>query len=324
MPYPTYPLARLAFTAALAFSAVACSTTTTHTDTPLLTVPQTAVSANVFPPRYKAGTARATIFARLNAYRQACGFPAYAENQTLDAAAEAHAKYMAANAMAVTDVQSLAGVDFTGTTYAARAARFGYPDVGVGGVSNSILTTVDRTDDEYGRALLDGWLSGVYHAWLVASPLTELGLGSLKTQTNGMPKVLANVTVAYLQNLPGNLPLTFPCQGTSGVPYGASGESPAPPDTAGSWGTPIAVSANPNDTVRLTAGSLTSLDGSRLNLELLDSSNDKNHEVEPYSAVAYPTRPLLPDTTYSVTLTGTVNGKAFTREFTFRTGDQMG
>jgi hypothetical protein len=56
-------------------------------------------------------------------------------------------------------------------------------------------------------------------------------------------------------------------------------------------------------------------------LQVLDSAKDPNKLLQPYQGVAYPTTPLSPNSQYTVSLTGTINGVAFARTFTFTTGN---
>ncbi|WP_321820868.1 MULTISPECIES: CAP domain-containing protein [unclassified Burkholderia] len=289
---------------------------------PALPANQTADTANVSPAQYKAGTPQAVLFETLNAMRVQCGFPAYTENLALDAAAQAHSAYMVVNDGTVVDSEVPLAKGFVGATYAERAAKYGFPSgsVGVGGVANSYMRSTELTDEQYGQAVLAGWVSGVYHAFVVASPLTQIGIGWGKITLGAYPKVLSDLTVSNLQPIAGDLPLTFPCEGSTGVPHTGFGETPTPPGTEGAWGSPIALSGSPWDVLRLTTGTMTDASGRVVELELLDSSTDVNHEVEPYAAVAYPSKPLMPLSSYTATIAGTVNGKPFTRHFTFHTG----
>jgi len=65
-------------------------------------------------------------------------------------------------------------------------------------------------------------------------------------------------------------------------------------------------------------------DANLISLKVLDSATDPNKLLPKFEGVAYPTSPLQPNTTYSVSITGTVNGTAFSRNFTFTTGNVIG
>ncbi|WP_166742045.1 CAP domain-containing protein [Burkholderia cepacia] len=286
---------------------------------------QTPTSGNVNSPTYSAGSMELAAFTLLNQQRQACGFPALTENTTLDQAAKAHVQYLATN-NAVVDEEVSGNQGFTGVTYADRATHFGYPSssVLVTGVSAGYYTNATLTDAQYGEQLVYQWLSGVYHIAVAAWPITTVGVGMNKITFNGFPQVQGSLTIANLQPMTTSGPLTFPCQGTTGVAYKAGGESPTPPGTSGPWGTPVAVAGNPADTIVMQSGTMTDTSGNVISLKVLDSATDPNKLLPKFEGVAYPVAPLSPNTSYSVVLTGTYNGTPFTRTFSFTTGTVTG
>jgi uncharacterized protein YkwD len=287
----------------------------------------TATSANVTTPQYAANSAQLAVFNTINQQRQACGFPALVENTQLDQAAQAHASYMGQNGGLITDTETSGNPGYTGQAYSDRAIHFGYPALQTaysGGASAGYYTNATLTEAEYAQQVVAEWLGGVYHIAVAAWPVTEIGVGWNETAFNGFPEVHSTAMIANLQPLPGTLPLTFPCQGTTGVPYEESGEQPTPPNTSGAFGTPVAVTGNSTDTVLLTSGTMTDAQGNVIALQLLNAANDPNKELPAFEAVAYPAAPLAANTTYSVSLTGTRNGTAFSRTFTFTTGNVIG
>ncbi|MBN3785699.1 CAP domain-containing protein [Burkholderia sp. Ac-20353] len=286
---------------------------------------QTPTSNNVTTPTFAAGSMESAAFTLLNQQRQTCGFPALTENTTLDQTAMAHAQYLGAN-NAMSDTEVVGNVGFTGVTYVDRAAHFGYPSssIAIMGVSAGYYTNATLTDVQYGQQLVYQWLAGVYHIAIAAWPITTIGVGMNKTTFNGFPEIQGSLTIANFQPMTTSGPLTFPCQGTTGVAYKAGGESPTPPNTSGPWGTPVAVAGNATDTILMQSGTMTDTSGNVINLKVLDSSTDPNKLLPKFEGVAYPTSPLQPNTTYSVSITGTVNGTAFSRNFTFTTGNVIG
>ncbi|GAB6852607.1 CAP domain-containing protein [Paraburkholderia kururiensis] len=286
---------------------------------------QTATSGNVPTPQYAATSAQLAAFNLINAQRQQCGFPTLVENTTLDQATAAHAAYMGLNGGTITDSEASGSAGFTGVTYNDRAVHFGYPNgTSSIGVSGGFYTNAKLTETEYGQQIAYDWLSGVYHMSIGVWPTTNIGLGWNETTFNGFPEIQASAMATTLQAMPGTMPLTFPCQGTTGVPYSSGGESPTPPGTSGNWGMPVAVIANPSDTVVLSSASMTDTSSHTVTLQLLDSANDPNKLLPAFEAVAYPASPLSPNTTYTVSITGTINGTNFSRTFTFTTGNIVG
>jgi len=297
------------------------------TGTPQASTPsQTATSANVATPQYAAGSAQIAAFQLLNRYRQQCGFAELTENRTLDQAAQAHATYMDDNGGTITDTEVAGNQGYTAVTYADRAVAAGYPSTAfAGGASGGFYTNATLTQTQYGQQIMYGLMTGVYHVAIAVWPVSEIGIGFAQEAYNGFPEVQASFQIGNLQPSTGTGPLTFPCQGTTGLPYSIGGEIPSPPNTSGNFGTPIAVAGlNIGDTIVLTSGTIIPADGSAITLDLLDSTNDPNQVLPQYEAVAYPTLPLLPNTAYTVSITGTDNRIAFSRNFTFTTGSIVG
>lgn len=288
------------------------------------------VTGTVATPQYAANSAQIAAFNLLNSYRTQCGFPALQENTVLDQAAQNHAKYMGLN-NAVSDTETSGSTGFTGTSYQARAVAAGFPNTSnTGGVSSVYSTlTSSFTSTQAGQNLMYSWLAGVYHLGTVVFPITTIGIGEYEnTVVSGgynWTQAWGTLTLSNPQSQAlSNGPLTFPCAGVTGVPYKSTAESPTPPNVSGSgWGTPIVVMGNSSDTIVLQSASVTGPSGS-VALQILNSTTDPNKQIQPYQAVAYPTSPLLPNTQYSVTLTGTVNGTAYSRNFTFTTGNVVG
>jgi len=275
-------------------------------------------------PQYASGSATLAMFNQVNTYRQQCGFPAVQENTILDQAAQSHSMWEGLN-NTVADNETAGQQGFTGVTYLDRAAHFGFPTTNAigGGVSAAHWTASALTETQYGQLLVNQWFTGVYHAPVVLTPVTKIGIGEYETSLSGFPAAWGSATLedTSIQQLTTGAPLTFPCQGVTGLPPKAHTETPTPPNTSGPWGTPVIVMGNATDTIVLTSGTMTDPSGNVINLQLLYSANDPNKELQSYQAVAYPTTPLAENTTYTVNVSGTQNGTPFTKPpFTFTTG----
>ncbi|AMU04608.1 serine protease (plasmid) [Burkholderia cenocepacia] len=291
--------------------------------------PSTSVPGTVDTPQYAAGSAQLAAMNLLNQYRTQCGFPALKQNTVLDQASQAHAQYMGLN-NGVTDSEVSGSQGFTGATYADRATHFGFPSSAIGaGVSGGFAVTSNGFSQSIaGTGFVNSLVAGVYHLSAVMYPTELAGFGEYETQsvvqgttvTTAWQSIsLRNTSTVQLASSP----LTFPCQGVTGVPYASRGETPTPPNVSGMWGTPIAVVGNITDTVSLSTATLTSGSG-QIALQVLNATTDPNKLVQQNTAVAYSTSPLSPSTQYSATLTGTVNGQPFSRNFTFTTGSSAG
>lgn len=298
-------------------SAPAASTTSTTTSS-------TTSTGTLAAPQYPAGSQELAAFNQLNSMRQQCGFPAVRENTLLDTAANNHYTYMVDNQ--VTGHYEVSGnPGFTGVTPQNRATAVGYA-YGAGEENAGLNSNVG------GAVSVLGLASVPYHLADMFTPYSEVGLkyGTFIVGPSASSYVFEMMTGggAAPQTFY-NTPLTFPCQGTTGVDYESSGpENPEPTingtvfNVSTPIGTPIALIGNVSDTVVLTSGSLTDPNNNQIALNLLDSANDSNHEMPAYAAAAFPTSALQANTTYVATLTGTINGNTFTRQFSFTTGAQ--
>ncbi|SAL05227.1 SCP-like extracellular [Caballeronia calidae] len=308
------------------------SSPTTSTPTSSSSSTSQTVTGTLSTPQYASTSAQLAAFNMLNQYRTQCGFPALQENTVLDTAAQNHAKYIGLN-NTITDTEVLGNPGFTGVTYATRATYATFPQsvfvTGASGAGNEAFSS-SFSAAVAGQQFIYSLLGGVYHNVVAAYPANLVGYGEYQTQstvgaytyTDSWQSMSLSSTQAQTVS---NAPLTFPCQGVSGLPYKDVLETPTAPNASSSgWGTPVVVMGNSTDAVLLQSGTMTDTSGNQIILQVLNSTTDPNKELAAFQAVAYPASPLSPNTTYSVSLTGTVNGTAFSRSFTFTTGNVVG
>ncbi|MBU9589465.1 CAP domain-containing protein [Burkholderia multivorans] len=292
--------------------------------------PSATVPGTVESPQYAAGSAQLAALTLLNQYRSQCGFPALKQNTVLDQAAQNHAKYIGEN-NAVTDTEVPGNAGYTGATYIDRAVAAGFPGgvIGIGASGANAVFTNNFNATVAGQQFVGSLLGGAYHAVVATFPVDLVGFGESETQTTSGSYTFTeswqsiSMYAAKPQALQGG-PKTFPCDGVTGVPYRGIGEVPTPPNVSSSgWGTPITVMGNLTDVINMQSASVTGPSGT-VDVQILNSDSDPNKLLGKYQAVAYPTSPLQPNTTYSVTINGTVNGAAFSRTFSFATANTAG
>ena len=317
-----------------------CSNGTIQTSTVSQSAAQAACPASTTVPagttvatsQYTSTSVQSAMFAQINSLRATCGFPAVQENTLLDQAAQNHAQYMIANGGLITDTETQGNPGFTGVTGQDRADALGWPSsvyAGAGDVGYYTNATLSNT--QYGQNLVAAWATGVYHQTMIAFPGKLFGLGVAQTTYAGFPQLAAGGMIGQLNTTPGTLH-TFPCAGVTGLPYAMLGEVPQPPNVVGTmfgspaWGTAQSVwSDNANDVVLITSASMIPAGGSTsVALNILTSLNDSNHLVWQSYSTAYPTSPLTPNTTYNVTLTGTLNGAPFNLNYSWTSGSTVG
>jgi hypothetical protein len=283
-------------------------------------------------PTYAADSAELAIFVRINEFRAACGFQPYKQNAILDQSQKKHADYIFANDRIIVDYEVPGKPGFAGVTPLDRAIPFGWPqELWVGGGNAGIYTVPARSDYTYGVNIADAWATGVYHQPIIATPADLAGIALVRTEWQGYPQLMGGIALSLSRSDaaktgdPAAMPLTFPCQGLSNVPYLGAAETPTPPNTGTSawgtpqWGTPVTVVGNLTDLINITSASISD-STTTVTMNIINSANDVTTLTPPYEAVAYPKEPLQPNTQYQVNLAGTINGRAFTRSFTFTTG----
>lgn len=283
-------------------------------------------------PQYASTSAQLAAFTLINQYRQQCGFAAFQENTVLDTAAQNHAKYEGLNS-AVTDEEDSQKSGFTGVSFADRATDAGFPSsVAVGGASGggNAVFPADFVAAKAGEQFASDLLGGVYHVIVAGYPANIVGLGEYETQATVGAYTYTDswqsLTFALDQTRTiSNAPLSFPCSGATGLPYREVAEIPTPPNVSATGaGQPLAVFGNPTDTIVIQTATLTDNSGNQVALQILNSSTDPNKLVPAWEAVAYPTSPLSPNTTYNATVTGTINGTAYSRTWSWSTGNIIG
>ncbi|EJH9638095.1 TPA: CAP domain-containing protein [Burkholderia cepacia ATCC 25416] len=144
--------------------------------------PQTSVPA----PTYASDSPSATIFSKLNAYRQALGVGLMKQDADLDKAAIAHANYglqnvpsRAISALGHDENASLPG--YTGASPVQRAQVAGAPSTEwVGEVAFSGYGPVVQTT---GADCANTWLNSVYHLQGVTANSESMGVGVATTVT---------------------------------------------------------------------------------------------------------------------------------------------
>ena len=308
------------------------ATTSTSTDS---TAPTSTNTGSTTTPQYPAGSQELAALNQINAMRQQCGFSELSENTLLDQAAVNHMGYMTDQKVIGHYEPVSTDPHHTGYDPTDRMAHVGFGVAG-GNQATEVISPAP-TNNDGGAASVMRLASVPYHLTSMFYPLAEVGI-SYQPLNFGPAAPMYTLIMDLANHASGSpaapvyasAPLTFPCQGTTGVDYeSAGGEEPTPylngsplDLQANPIGTPITVIGNLSDTVLLTSGTLMGPNGNQIALNLTDSSHDPNHNLAPFAAFAFPTNPLLPNTSYSAVLNGTINGAAFSRNFSFTTGNQ--
>lgn len=283
------------------------------------------------------------VFNMLNDDRSRCGFGKVAQNTKLDAAAQAHADYLATNQLDNTHYEQAGLPGFTGYNSGSRATSQNY--------AFSYASEIIASED-WGPAFLNSLNSGpitefssthllkrlystVYHLGGAMDRITEIGVGvsgyayntpggTLNTKYLNIDLSIPSTISSAGQQINASDVATFPCQGSTNLVPDFRGEDPDPfPNVDRSitpYGHPVYVMARIGNTLTLTFGSMTLRGGTAVPTTILTQSNDPNNRLLSNQAFLVPTTKLADNSTYDVVINGTNNGTAFTRSFSFTTG----
>jgi hypothetical protein len=268
-----------------------------------------------------------------NTARSTCGFGYLRQNTNLDTSSANHIGWMVNNNTAShSEVASTTG--FTGVNPWDRMTAAGYNWSLVDEVMASI-SIANKTG--WGTNGARSLLAAPYHLKGLMWGELDIGISVKSGSTSGAdinaPSAAAISWLVSDMGAPSNSAgqaqgatdvLTYPCQGVTGTAWQLQGESPNPIPgrdlSTSPIGQPIFVQAFHGNTLTITSASLTGPSGSVALLPTMTASNDPNAQVYSNQAVIMPNGPLSPNTTYTVSISGTNNTTAFSKTFTFTTG----
>jgi uncharacterized protein YkwD len=255
----------------------------------------------------------------INYRRSQIGLPALTENPQIDIAAQGHSDYQRIN-NTVTHVQTPGKQGYTGAQLQDRMAAAGYTISGENAIGEVIAASTGGT----GFSMVDQLVTAIYHRFVMFEPVfKEIGTGSAVTSAN-----YAYFTADFAANNgfgPGITKGTiavWPFNGQTGVPtsFNSDFEEPDPVPNQSTVGYPISVHANLTST--LTVQSFTvHVHGSNASLttRLLSKATDPNMSTNTSAAAIIPLSTLAGGTTYDVDFTGTLDGAAITKSWSFTT-----
>jgi uncharacterized protein YkwD len=309
---------------------------------PVVVVPVVAASivTSVPSPTYNVATEELAAFNLLNAERSRCGFGMLAQNAALDSAAKAHADWSLINNQYGHFQSSTIPNRFTGVSPQDRATAAGYASLSV---TETLVGAVGQPSIAgLGIASARGLMAAPYHLFGMMSPYKDLGISvrSVNSVTPLVANGLSNIAVydfgvatgADYQTADANTVSTYPCNGVTGVKPSVKGEFPNPVPgrdlAANPLGQTMLVMVRKGQTLVISSASLTNNStGSPVALRApVTASNDPNNLLSGYGnymGYVVPDAALAVNTSYQASITGTNNGAAFSRTFTFTTGSDF-
>jgi uncharacterized protein YkwD len=254
----------------------------------------------------------------INYRRAQIGLAALAHNSKLDVAAQGHSNYLLTN-NTVTHTQTAGQPGFTGATPGDRIANAGYalvPPYAYGEV-------ISATSNSSGFYQAEELITAIYHRFVIFEPLfRDIGTGSAAASgSNAYVYFTADMATSggYGASVgPGNV-VVYPFSGQTKVPVNflSDTESPDPVPGQNEVGYPVSVHADLRSTLTVQSFTIKPHGGAALSTRLLSKAGDAD---TPASAAAIiPLAVLAGGTTYDVSFSGTVDGVAVNRSWSFST-----
>jgi tetratricopeptide (TPR) repeat protein len=266
---------------------------------------------NSLAPRAPAGLAavRQGVFDRVNSYRASVGVKALTQEPAIAEGALAHSYYFLFN-FATDQVQGL-GIHaedstlpgFTGAGSSARAAHFGYHGLGTAEVINGVYTL---------PAIVDVWADSIYHRYpIIDREASTAGYGEARV---GL-LTISVLDFGYTGTAPGD-PIVYPYPDQKGVPRSFNGNeipNPVPEGTKFPVGYPVTLQVSNVSALTVSTGKLVGPDGQEVPSYVVTPRVNAGPNEWGLLAKA----PLTPGAVYTVEVVGKIDGRDFTKKWSF-------
>jgi len=260
-------------------------------------------------------------FNQFNLRRQQVGLSMLSRNAFVDTAAQGHSNYQALNDT-ITHTQTVGNPGFTGVNVGPpkenpsdvtnRLSRAGYqfaPNFAYGEV-------IAKTGDTSGVNAANDLITAIFHRFVIFEPVfTDAGAGAA-TSASGATYFTTDFTANGLTSgLGKGHYVVYPVPGQTDIPatFSSDSESPDPVPTADKVGFPISVHADITSTVTVTTFTVQPRGGTPLATQPLTPEGGNS------AAAIIPLAVLASGTVYDVAFSGTVDGVAATRNWSFTT-----
>ena len=267
-------------------------------------------------PAFSGDTAR-DGYDWINYRRSQAGLPVLARNAQIDTAALAHSNYQRLN-NTVTHSETAGLPGFTGAQLSDRLAAAGY----VLTAPYAYGEVISATSDTSGFYQAEQLIAAIYHRFVIFEPVfKEAGAGAATT-SGGYTYFTCDLAAnnGYGPGLgSGNL-TTYPVSGQTQVPanFFSDNESPDPVPNQNEVGYPISVHADIDSTVLVQSFTVHPHSGGA-NLSVRMLTHDTDSDTPQSAAAIIPLAVLNAATMYDVSFSGSVDGVAITRSWSFTT-----
>ncbi|WP_374581559.1 CAP domain-containing protein [Pseudoduganella sp.] len=276
----------------------------------------------VTPPVTLPGAPVATGDTALDGYnwfnyrRAGIGLSTLARNARLDAAAAGHSNYLRLN-NTVSHDQVPGNPGYTGASLQNRITAAGYTLSNPYAFGEVISAAGDRSGFYHAEELI----TAIYHRFVILEPVfKEMGTGASSTASN-YTYFTADFAASsgYGPGLGRGRIVTYPGDGQVMVPttFLSDTESPDPVPNQNAVGYPVSVHADITSSITVGSFTIKPRNGAALSTRLLSSATDTH--TKPQVAAIVPLTTLAANTTYDVSYSGTVDGVAVSRNWSFTT-----
>ncbi len=287
--------------------------------TPSPTVSPANLQISVPIPTYAAATEELAAFSEFNAFRKMMGLGLVAQNLKLDTAAKNHANYIVVNQI-FAHIEDSAKPGFTGVNPQDRAQFAGYT-----GNDGELISTTG------GLIGVRALMNTLYHRDGIASqPILEVGF-ALNAGWN-VPLVVELGLAGKGQNNASDFVTTYPIDTQTDLPLTMMVESPNPfsdlstanSDFPTKTSSPVSLYSAFGTTLSVTSFTVTQVGQSTpLPMRLITAASDVNKAVQGNVAHVVGMAPFAANTKFNVSFSGSVNGVAISRNWSFTTGTSL-
>jgi uncharacterized protein YkwD len=255
----------------------------------------------------------------INFRRGQLGVPALTKNAQIATAAQAHSDYQKLNNLVTHDeVAGKAG--FTGVHLNERLTTAGY----VFNANNNYAygEIISATNSTSGEFMAEELVTAIYHRFVMFEPIfKEIGTGAAATDA-GYSYFTADLTANnnYGTGVGRGNVVMWPYSGQTGVApnFFSDNEAPDPVPNANEVGYPISVHGDITATLGVQTFKVRER-GASADLAVRLLANASDPETPKSAAAIIPLTPLKAGTAYDVTFTGTADGVAVTKTWSFTT-----
>lgn len=253
----------------------------------------------------------------LNYRRGQVGISVLAQSTLIDRAAQAHSDYQKLNDQ-ITHDETAGKAGYTGATLLQRLNAAGYNFANATYAYGEVISAATNGSGAY---MAEELITAIYHRFVIFEPqFKEIGTGAAAT-IRGYNYFTADFAAnnGYGPGIGRGKFVTWPYNGQTAVTpnFFSDYEAPDPVPNANEVGYPVSVHADISAVLTVGSFTIQPQGGQALAVRLLQHATDQ--ETPQSAAAIVPLSVLKAATTYEVTFSGTIDGVATTKSWSFTT-----